>query len=93
LRDVDTGAVNAAWRMWVDPHHLRVVLAGKDMGSVKQILLSGQPTPIQYQRDATGKAPEKPAAQLATDKEIERFPFGADAEADVQVVPVEKMFE
>jgi len=91
LRDVDAAAVNAAWRKWVDPHHLRVVLAGKDMGSVKQILLSGQPTAIQYQRDATGKAPEKPAAQLATDKEIERYPFGADA--DVQVVPVEQMFE
>ena len=54
--------------------------------------LAAQKKP-EHQRDATGKAPEKPAAQLATDKEIERFPFGADADADVQIVPVEKMFE
>ena len=93
LREVNAGQVNAAWRKWVDPRRLRVVLAGKDMASVKKIVLSGSATPIQYQKDATGKAPEKPAAQLAIDSQIERFPFGADGEADVQVVPVDKMFE
>jgi zinc protease len=93
LRDLSAAQVNAAWRKWVDPHHLRVALAGKDMAAVKRTLLSGEATPIQYQRDASGKAPEKPAAQLAEDKQIERFPFGADGDADVEIVPVEKMFE
>jgi len=93
LRFVTPDQVNSAWRKWIDPSKLEIVLAGKDMASVKKTLLSGEPTPIRYQRDATGKTPEKPPAQLATDKEIEKFPFGAQGDSDVQVVPVEKMFE
>jgi zinc protease len=93
LRFVTPDQVNSAWRKWIDPSKLEIVLAGKDMASVKKTVLSGEPTPIHYQRDATGKTPEKPPAQLATDKEIEKFPFGAQADADVQVFPVEKMFE
>jgi zinc protease len=93
LRLVTPEQVNGAWRKWIDPSKLEIVLAGKDMASVKKAVLAGDPTPIHYQRDATGKTPEKPAAQLATDKEIERFPFGAQGDADVQVVPVAQMFE
>jgi hypothetical protein len=77
----------------VDPGKLEIVLAGKDMASVKKALLSGDPTPIHYQRDAAGKTPQKPAEQLATDKEIEKSPFGAKGDSDIQVVPVERMFE
>src|SRR2546421_189202 len=61
--------------------------------SVKKTVLSDDPTPIHYQQDASGKTPEKPAAQLATDREIEKFPFGAKGDADVQVVSVDRMFE
>ncbi len=93
LRGVTAEQVNAAWRKWIDPANLEIVMAGKDMASVKKAVLAGDPTPIQYQRDATGKTPEKPAAQLATDKEIERFPFGAKTDADAQVISVDKMFE
>jgi zinc protease len=93
LRRVTADQVNAAWRKWIDPSKLEIVLAGKDMAAVKKTVLAGDPTPIQYQRDATGKTPEKPAAQLAADKEIEKFPFGARGDADVQVVPVDRMFE
>ena len=93
LRGVSAEQVNAAWRKRIDPAKLEIVMAGKDMASVKKTILAGDPTPIQYQRDATGKTPEKPAAQLATDKEMEKFPLGAKGDADVQVVPVEKMFE
>ena len=39
------------------------------------------------------KTAEKPAAQLATDREIEKFPFGAKGDADVQVLSVDRMFE
>ena len=93
VRDVSADQVNRAWRKWVDPGKLEIVLAGKDMASVKKALLAGDPTPIQYQKDATGKTPEKPAEQLATDKEIAKFPFGAKGDADVQVVGVDRMFE
>ena len=93
VRDVSADQVNRAWRKWLDPARLEIVLAGKDMASAKKALLSGDPTPIQYQKDATGKTPEKPAEQLATDKEMAKFPFGAKSEADIQVIPVDKMFE
>ncbi|MGZ6126022.1 MAG: M16 family metallopeptidase [Myxococcales bacterium] len=93
LRGVTAEQVNAAWRKWIDPAKLEIVMAGKDMASVKKAVLAGDPTPIQYQRDATGKTPEKPAAQLAIDKEMEKFPFGVKGDADVQVVSVDKMFE
>ena len=76
-----------------DPSKLEIVLAGTGMASVKRTVLSGEPTPVQYQRDAAGKAPEKPPAQLATDKEIEKSPFGAKGDADVEVTPVDRMFE
>ncbi len=93
LHGVTAEQVNAAWRKWIDPAQLEIVMAGKDMASVKKTILAGDPTPIEYQRDATGKAPDKPAAQLAVDGQIEKFPFGAKRDADVQVVPVERMFE
>ena len=93
LRQVTAAEVNTAWRKWVDPARLEIVLAGKDMASVKKTVLAGEPTPIQYQRDATGKTPEKPAAQLETDKQIEKFPLGAKGDADVQLAPVDQMFE
>jgi zinc protease len=93
VRDVNADEVNSAWRRWVDPGKLQIVLAGKDMASVKKTLLAGDPTPIQYQKDATGKTPDKPPDQLATDKQIEKFPFGAKGDSDVRVVPVDKMFE
>ena len=93
LRDVTADQVNAAWRKWVDPAKLEIVMAGKDMASVRKAILSGEPTPIAYQRDATGKAPEKPAAQLATDKEMAAFPFGARGDGDVVVAPVDQLFE
>jgi zinc protease len=93
LRNVTAEQVNAAWRKWVDPSKLEIVMAGKDMASVRKIVLSGEPTPIQYQRDASGKAPEKPAAQLAVDKEMASFPFGVRGESDVVVAPVDQLFE
>ena len=93
LRNVTAEQVNAAWRKWMDPSKLQIVMAGKDMAAVKQALLSGAPTPIEYQRDATGKAPEKPAAQLAVDKEMAAFPFGVKGESDVVLIPVDRLFE
>jgi len=93
LRQVTAEQVNAAWRKWVDPSKLEIVLAGKDMEAVKQVIVSNAATPIHYQVDATGKSAEKPPAQLATDKEIEKLSFGAKGDADVAVVKVGQEFE
>jgi zinc protease len=93
LHDVTVDQVNTAWRKWVDPSRLEIVMAGKEMKPVRAAILSGAPTPIAYQRDASGKAPEKPAAQLAVDAEMAAFPFGAQGDADVVVVPVDQLFE
>ena len=93
VREVSAEQVNAAWKKWIDPARLEIVLAGTGMEQVKAAILAGTATPIRYQKDASGKAPEKPAAQLAEDKLIEEFPLGASAAADVSVVPVDQMFE
>ena len=93
LRNVTTEQVNAAWRKWIDPARLQIVMAGPDTPSLRKTLLSGEPTPMQYQKDATGTTPQKSAEQLATDRQIEAFPLGVQGDADVEVVPVEKMFE
>ena len=89
LDTVTPEAVNAAWKKWVDPSKLQIVLVGPDMAAVKKALLANAPTPIVYQ-DATVKRPQ---AQLDADAEIARLSFGPLTDADVEVVPVEKLFE
>jgi hypothetical protein len=64
-------------------------MVGPDMAAVKQVILANQPTPIRYQ-DASVKRPQP---QLDADAEIARHPFGAIGESDVEIVPVEKLFE
>ena len=93
LHNVTADEVNAAWRKWIDPSKLEIVMAGKEMASVRAAILSGAPTPIAYQRDASGKTPDKPAEQLAVDAQMAAFPFGARGESDVVVVPVDQLFE
>ena len=89
LDAVTPEAVNAAWRKWVDPSKLQIVLVGPDMAAVKKTLLANAPSPIVYQ-DATVK---RPPAQLDSDAEIARLSFGPLTEADIEMVPVERLFE
>jgi zinc protease len=84
LRNVSAEQVNAAWRKWVDPAKLTIVLAGTGMSGVKKTLLSNEPTPIHY---------PDPGKTLPGDAEIAKFPFGAQSEADVELAPVDAMFE
>jgi zinc protease len=84
LRDASAEQVNAAWRKWVDPARLEIVLAGTGMSEVKKALLSNAPTPIQYP-DARPPLPG--------DAEIAKFSFGAQGDADVEIVQVDSMFE
>jgi zinc protease len=93
LRDVDTAQVNAAWKKWVKPEALQCVLVGPGMAEVKKALLSDAETPMHYQKDAQGNVPEKPRELLDQDRDVNRTSFGAKGDDDVQIVPVEKMFE
>jgi zinc protease len=92
IAQVTAAQVNAAWRKWIDPARLQIVLVTPGAAEVKKAIVSNQPTPIHYQRDAQGKVPPKPKELLATDGEIERFPFDAE-DGDVEIVPVEKQFQ
>jgi len=49
------------------------------------VLASGAPTPITYKS-------EKPAAVVAEDAEIARFPLGIAA-GNIRIVPVETVFQ
>jgi zinc protease len=93
LPAVTAADVNGAWKRWVDPCALQVVLVTPDALAVKRALLSGDPTPIQYQRDGQGKMAEKPPEILDEDKRIEAFSFGQPRESDIEIVPVDQMFE
>jgi zinc protease len=93
LRDVNTAQVNAAWKKWVKPEALQCVLVGPGMAEVKRALLSDAETPMHYQKDAQGNVPEKPRELLDQDRDVNHTSFGAKGDDDVQIVPVEKMFE
>ena len=93
LREITADQVNAAWRKWMKPEALQCALAGPGMGEVKRVLLSNAETPMHYQKDAQGNVPEKPPALLESDRAVNRTPFAAQGDQDVQIVPVERMFE
>ncbi|HZS36510.1 MAG TPA: pitrilysin family protein [Polyangia bacterium] len=93
LAGVTAADVNAAWRKWIDPAKLQIILVTPNAADVKQSIVSNRPTPMHYQKDAQGKVAPKPKELLATDAQVERFPFGAAGDADVEIVPVEKLFQ
>ena len=88
LDGVDQAQVNAAWRKWVHPEELQIVLSGPDMKALKADILANTPSPIHY---ASGMA--KPQAVLDEDAKIAAFPLGAASDAEVEVAPVETLFE
>ena len=93
VSEVTAAQVNEAWRRWIDPCSLQIVLVTGDAAAVKKTLLSGEATPMHYQRDAQGKSAEKPAALLDRDRAIQTFSFGQPKDEEIEIVPVEKMFE
>ncbi len=88
LDSVTTEQVNAAWKKWVTPGDLQIVLAGPNMGELKTELLANTPSPIHYANGAT-----KPQGILDLDTKIQAYPLGIESEGDIEVVPVEKLFE
>ncbi|MFL5406441.1 MAG: M16 family metallopeptidase [Myxococcales bacterium] len=93
LPAVTADQVNAAWRKWVKPEELQCVVVGPGMEEAKKTILADAATAMHYQKDAQGNVPQKPAALLDTDRAVNRTSFGAKGPGDVEVVPVDKMFE
>jgi zinc protease len=76
--------VNAALRKHVRLSGMQFVYISKDAQELARMLRQGTPSPISYNTD-------KPAALLAEDKKIERFPIGVGAR--VRVVQDNTLFE
>jgi zinc protease len=93
LAAVTPAQVNAAWRKWVDPSKLQIVMVTPGAAELKKQILADAPSPMHYQKDAEGNTAERPKPLLATDAQIEKLPLGAKNDGDVEVVPVGKMFE
>ncbi len=76
--------VNAAVRKHLKKGGMKVAIVAKDAAGLREMLISGKPSPIAY--DTLGTPPEV----LAEDKTIAAFPL---TNVSVQIVPVEKLFE
>jgi zinc protease len=93
LASVTAEQVNAAWRKWVDPSRMQIVMVTSGASALKAALIAGTPSPMHYPKDAQGKAQAKPAALLATDAQVEKFPLGLGKDSDVEIVSAAKLFE
>ena len=80
--------VNAAWRKWIDPSKLQIVMVTPKAAALKQAMQS--PSPIHYQKDAHGQTAPKPKELLAADAVIEKLPLPYK---EIEIIPVDKMFE
>jgi zinc protease len=78
-------AVNAAIRRHLQPDDMYLVFITRDAEGLKQKLLSGEPTPIEY-------AGSQPEHILAEDREIAGWPIRV-TEADITILQVEEVFE
>ena len=77
--------VNAAIKKHLQDDNFYLVIITADAAALKQKLLSGAATPITY-------AGDRPAALLAEDKIIAALPIKL-AEADITILPIDKVFQ
>ncbi|MFQ5671276.1 MAG: M16 family metallopeptidase [Acidobacteriota bacterium] len=77
--------VNAAIHQFLQADNLEIAMVTSDAAALKKALLSGAPSPIDYEGIT------KPRSVLEEDKEIETFPLKIRPE-NVRIVPVEQMF-
>ncbi|MGO9923979.1 MAG: M16 family metallopeptidase [Isosphaeraceae bacterium] len=75
--------VNAAVRKHLAAPGMKVAIVARDAVALRDLLISGKPTPLVYDTAGT------PADVLAEDKQIAAFAF---KDLSVRIVPVEEMF-
>ena len=94
IAKVTTADVNRVWsKMKTLMPQLEIVMVGPKAADLKKTIVTNAVSPMHYQKDAAGNVPKKPEALLAADKQIEKLPLGVSGEADVEIVPIAKMFE
>lgn len=76
--------VNAAVRKHLKSPGMRVAIVAQNADELRELLTSGEPSPIAYDTEGT------PEDVLAEDKEIAVFPL---RDVKVRITPVEQMFE
>lgn len=85
LKSSNLEAVNAAIKKHLQCENLWIVIITQDAEKMKETLLAGTPTNIDY-------AGEKPQTQLDEDKEIAAFPIPLKEE-NIRIVDISKVFE
>ncbi|MDB4965641.1 MAG: family peptidase [Myxococcales bacterium] len=92
---VTTADVNRVWGKLMKAllPQLEIVMVTPKAAEMKKAIVTNAPSPMRYQKDAQGNVPKKPAPLLAADKAIEKLPLGVSGDADVEVIPVAKLFE
>ncbi|MGZ6140471.1 MAG: M16 family metallopeptidase [Myxococcaceae bacterium] len=90
---ITTARANEAWRRWVRPEEVQIVIVTPDAAALKKAILANAPSPIHYPKDAEGKPREVPKAVSDADAIIAAFPLGAQGDADVRIVKVNALFE
>jgi zinc protease len=94
IAKLTTADVNRVWsKMRTLMPQLEIVMVGPKAAELKKAIVTNAPSPMHYQKDAQGNVPKKPDALLAADKQIEKFSLGVSGDADVEIIPVAKMFE
>lgn len=76
--------VNAAVRKHLKTDGMKIAIVAPDAAGLRDLLLSGKPTPLVYDTQGT------PEDVLAEDKQIAAFPL---KNVSVRIVPVAQMFE
>jgi zinc protease len=89
LPGVTTAQVNDAWRRWVHPEDVQIVLVTPDAAALKKAILADAPLPRSLPKDAQGKT----QAMTEEDAAIANFPLGARGEDDVRIVQVGELFQ
>ncbi len=90
---ITTAQANEAWRRWVHPEQMQIVIVTPDATALKKAILANAPSPIHYPKDAQGKPREVPKAVSDADAIIAAFPLGAQGDEDVRIVKVNALFE
>ena len=84
LPKLTVGQVNAAIQKHLKTSGIKVAIVARDAAGLRDLLTSGNPTPLTYDTQGT------PEDVLEEDKQIAVFPL---KNVTVRIVPVDQMFE
>jgi zinc protease len=86
LPNITRQQVNASIKEYLQPGNLCIAVVTKDGDAFREAVLSGRPSPLQYDTAGT------PEEILREDKLIDAYPLRADPDS-IRVIPANQMFE